>query len=84
MSVISMSYGIIIRMFYFDPDKHQAPHIHLQYGEQSAVIGLPEGDVLGGEFKSSKMKLVQAWLEIHRDELMADWRLAVEGPPIRV
>lgn len=28
------------------------------------------------------MKLVQAWLEIHRDELMADWQLAVEGQPV--
>ncbi len=28
------------------------------------------------------MKLVQAWLEIHRDALMADWQLAVEGQPV--
>ena len=25
------------------------------------------------------MKLVMAWIEIHRDELMADWDLAVNG-----
>jgi len=25
------------------------------------------------------MKLVQAWMEIHKDELMADWQMAVEG-----
>ena len=79
MPVISMFYGIIIRMFYFDTDKHKAPHIHVQYAEQRAVIGLPDGDLLEGGLKSSKMKLVQAWLEIHRDELMADWQLAIEG-----
>ena len=28
------------------------------------------------------MKLVQAWLEIHRDEIMADWSLAVRGLPV--
>jgi len=27
------------------------------------------------------MKLVQAWIEIHRDELVADWELAVSGQP---
>jgi hypothetical protein len=29
------------------------------------------------------MKLLQAWIEIHKEELMAAWRLAVEGeqPP---
>ncbi len=25
------------------------------------------------------MKLVRAWIEIHQEELMADWQLAVEG-----
>ena len=27
----------------------------------------------------SKMRLVQAWIEIHKDELIADWDLAVQG-----
>ncbi len=34
MPVLSMFYGIIIRMFHFDRDKHKAPHIHAQYGDQ--------------------------------------------------
>ena len=25
------------------------------------------------------MKLVEAWIEIHQEELMADWKLVVEG-----
>jgi hypothetical protein len=40
---------------------------------------LPEGDVLEGTLPTNEMKLVQAWLEIHRDELMADWELAASG-----
>lgn len=82
MPVISMFYGIIIRMFYFDTDRHKAPHMHVQYAEENAVIGLPDGDLLEGVLQSSKMKLVQAWLEIHREALMADWQLAVEGQPV--
>jgi len=27
-------------------------------------------------------KLVQAWIEIHKEDLMADWKLAVAGEPI--
>jgi hypothetical protein len=38
--------------------------------------------VLGGSLPPAKMKLVQAWIEIHRDELMADWKLAVLGEPL--
>ncbi|MEW6744686.1 MAG: DUF4160 domain-containing protein, partial [Planctomycetota bacterium] len=26
-----------------------------------------------------KMRLLLAWIEIHRDELLADWQLAVNG-----
>jgi hypothetical protein len=26
-----------------------------------------------------KVKLVQAWIEIHQEELMRDWHLAVNG-----
>lgn len=29
--------------------------------------------------QKSKIKLVDAWIEIHRDELMADWQLAANG-----
>jgi hypothetical protein len=32
-----------------------------------------------GNLPSSKMKLVQAWMEIHRDDLIADWELASKG-----
>jgi hypothetical protein len=82
MPVISMFYGIVVRMFHFDADKHKRPHIHVQYGEQSAVISIPGGEVLRGKMKSAKLKLVQAWIEIHQDELMADWELAVEGQKV--
>jgi hypothetical protein len=32
----------------------------------------------------NKMKLVQAWIEIHNDELMADWELAMKGETILI
>ena len=79
MPTISMFYGIIILMFYFDNKKHYRPHIHTQYGEYMAIVAIDDGTVLEGELPKSKMKLVQAWLEIHKDELMADWQLAVAG-----
>ena len=30
----------------------------------------------------NKLKLAQAWIEIHQNELIADWNLAVKGEPI--
>ena len=72
MSSISMFYGIIIYMFFFDDKKHHRPHIHANYGECDAVIAIDDGESIVGELPEKKMKLVQAWIEIHQDELMAD------------
>jgi hypothetical protein len=45
----------------------------------AAIIAIDSGEVLDGDLPRSKMKLVQAWIEIHREELLANWRLVVEG-----
>ena len=46
------------------------------------MIAIPEGDVLEGTLNANKLRLVQAWIEIHREELMADWELASQGESI--
>lgn len=82
MPTISMFYGVIILMYFYDNKKHSTPHIHAEYAEHEASISIEDGSVLGGSLPSAKMKLVQAWIEIHREELLADWKLAVAGEPI--
>jgi len=59
MPVISMFYGIIILMFYFDNKKHHRPHIHVQYAEHEAIISIDNGEVLEGDLPGSKMKLAR-------------------------
>jgi hypothetical protein len=73
VAVISMFYGIIVSMYFFDTQRHHMPHIHVRYQEQEAVLSIPDGMLLEGNLKSNKMKLVQAWIEIHQEELIADW-----------
>jgi hypothetical protein len=46
------------------------------------VVYIPEGDLLTGTFPAKKLKLVQAWINIHEDELMANWQLATEGSTV--
>ena len=82
MPVISMFYGIIVRMFFMDNKEHKVPHIHIEYADFNAVISIADGKKLAGDFPNDKLKLVSAWMEIHKDELMADWKLAVEGQPV--
>lgn len=77
-----MFYGIIIRMFFRDNEKHKLPHIHAEYQGQIGVYSIPEGELLAGSLPNNKQKLVIAWIEIRKEELMADWNLAVSGQKI--
>ena len=54
----------------------------MQYSDEEAVISIPDGNVLEGSLRTSKLKLVQAWIEIHQEELIADWQLAVNGQTV--
>jgi len=46
---------------------------------------IPDGNVLAGTLPPGKTRLVQAWIEIHQEELIADWRLTVNGEePFRI
>lgn len=60
MPTISMFYGILIRMFFYDTDKHHVPHIHAEYQGQVAVYSIHDGTVLAGELPPKKHKLVVA------------------------
>jgi hypothetical protein len=66
-------------MYYLDNKKHHNPHVHLKYQEHEAVVSIPDGNVLEGGLPANKMKLVQAWIEIHKEDLMANWELAING-----
>lgn len=79
MPVISMFYGFIIRMFFYDNKEHKLPPIHLEYAEYNAVVSIPDVNLLAGDFPKDKLKLVVAWVKIHKEDLLADWKLAVEG-----
>lgn len=58
------------------------PHIHVKYQDEEAVISIIDGQLLEGTLKPNKMKLVLAWIEIHNEELIADWALAISGETI--
>lgn len=79
MPSLSTFYGIIVYMYFMDNRQHNLPHINVKYQDHEVVVSIPEGDILEGSIPSSKMKLLQAWIEIHKDELVADWALAVSG-----
>jgi len=79
MAIISMFYGLIVSMYYLDNKRHHLPHIHVRYQEKEAVFLIETGEILEGELPGNKRKLVEAWIEIHHEDLIADWSLAIGG-----
>lgn len=79
MPVISLFYGIVVSMYFLDNRQHKAPHIHVRYQDDEAVYSIPNGELLSGAIPPAKVRLVQAWIEIHREDLLADWQLAASG-----
>lgn len=78
MPTISMFYGVIVRMQSERGGKHHKAHIHAIYGEYEIVVAL-DGEVLEGDFPSKKLTILKAWMTIHEDELVANWRLLIDG-----
>lgn len=78
MPVLSMFFGIIVRMYREIGGRHNLPHVHAEYSGQEVAVSL-DGTVLEGSIPRNKMRLLLAWIEIHREELEANWSLLGRG-----
>ena len=79
MPEISLFYGIRITMNWSD---HNPPHVQVQYGDNKASVLIEDGTVSVGYLPKRQLKLVLAWAEIHKDELMQNWELSKDNKPL--
>ena len=82
MPLISSFHGVSIYLYWLDTRQYHLPHIHAMYAGDEAVFGIESGEVLDGNLPQRQTRLVLAWIEIHLDELIAGWLLAVKGEPV--
>ncbi|BCB95805.1 hypothetical protein JZK55_07270 [Dissulfurispira thermophila] len=54
-------------------------YFHAYYQDYKAIINIHTCEIIEGVLPPKQMKLVLAWTEIHKDELLADWQLASRG-----
>lgn len=78
MPTISMFFGIIVRM-YCGQAEHNPPHVHVYYQDHKASFNIATAERIEGDFPPRQTRFVVAWIELHREELMADWGLASQG-----
>ncbi|MBC8603382.1 DUF4160 domain-containing protein [Parabacteroides acidifaciens] len=79
MPEICRFFGIIITMFV---DDHNPPHFHVRYGDYQAIITIEKG-IVKGEIPGSVLKNVFCWMDLHKDELMANWMRLQNGEEVQ-
>ncbi|MEI8351522.1 MAG: DUF4160 domain-containing protein [bacterium] len=72
MPEISRFFGIVVAMLWRD---HRPPHFHAFYADHEAAVEIETGTVTG-YLPTRALKLVQEWRQLHKVELLEDWRAA--------
>ena len=81
MPVLSVFFGIIVYMYREIGGQHKLPHIHAEYQDNEIAVSL-NGEILEGGLPNKKLKLLLAWMEIHKEDLEANWKLLSDGREI--
>ena len=80
MPEISRFFGIVVAIYW---QEHGVPHFHAKYGSHRASFSITDMHCLEGELPARVTALVLEWAFLHREELMADWRLAEAKRPLQ-
>lgn len=76
MPIISMFYGIIVRMYKENNFKHNSPHLHAEYNGEFVVVDF-EGNIIDGVIPPKKLRMLLTWIDIHQEELVANWNMLI-------
>ena len=79
----------VLRHHYFDVflrlKKNITYRISIFAAGLRASVAIEDEALLAGELPPKQLRMVQVWIDLHRDELLADWELAKEGvEPFRI
>jgi len=77
--IISIFFGIVVRMFY---KEHEPPHFHAEYQGQQGKFDF-EGRMTAGTVQSgTALRLIREWAAMHRRELERNWEKMKAGRPL--
>ncbi|MCB0088280.1 MAG: DUF4160 domain-containing protein [Caldilineaceae bacterium] len=79
MPEISRFYGIIISIYLEENVQHHLPHFHVRYQQYRASYGIEPVSQLAGALPVRQQRLVEAWAEIHQEELKLNWDIVQQG-----
>jgi len=79
MPELARFFGIVIRMFAEAGAPHHDPHFHAYYQDHTAVFTIEPVEQVAGHLPRKQRRLVEAWAELHQEELMEDWQRLEAG-----
>jgi hypothetical protein len=79
MPTISLFYGIRITMNY---NEHNPPHFHAEYQDFEVIVDIQTGSVTGTMSRRA-LKLIWAWLDNHKKDLLENWENARDRKPLK-
>lgn len=79
MPEISRFFGVIIRMYAEAGEQHHRPHFHAYYQDDVVIYGIDAIEALAGSLPRPQQRLVEAWAELHQEELAENWTLLQDG-----
>jgi len=59
--------------------QHHVPHLHAYYQEEVGIFSIAPVEIIAGFLPRRQTRLVEAWAELHQDELLADWETLEQG-----
>jgi hypothetical protein len=71
MPIVSVFFGIIIRMYH---DDHPPPHFHASYQGFKAFVRIEDGEIIAGSLPKKAARIVRQWALDHRMALEENWR----------
>jgi hypothetical protein len=72
-------------MFVEFSEPHHTPHFHASYGEYVGVFSIEPVALMAVSLPQRQLRLVEAWAELHQDELRTDWELLqARRPSVRI
>ncbi|MCU0857323.1 MAG: DUF4160 domain-containing protein [Pontiellaceae bacterium] len=79
MPEISRFFGVIIRMYWEPNVPRNMAHFHAYCQDECAVFSIETSELIAGSLPKRHLRLVIAWAELHREELLEDWKLIDSG-----
>ena len=79
MPTISLFYGIRITMNY---NEHNPPHFHAEYQDFEVTVDIQTGSITG-TMPRRALKLIWAWLDNHKKDLLENWENARDRKPLK-